>query len=45
VPIIVVSSVKIREIDEKYGILKTFDKAEMMPSDLLSSVANALEVA
>ena len=45
VPIIVVSSVKIHEIDEKYGILKTFDKAEMMPSDLLMTVSNALEVA
>ena len=45
VPIIVVSSVKIGEIDEKYGISKTFDKAEMMPRDLLNSVANALEVA
>jgi DNA-binding response OmpR family regulator len=45
VPIIVVSSVKIGEIDEKYGISKTFDKAEMMPRDLLNSVANALGVA
>lgn len=44
VPIIVVSSVKMHEIDEKYGILKSFDKSEMMPRDLIDAVAGAMEV-
>lgn len=38
VPIVVVSSVKIGEIDEKYGILRTFDKSEMLPQDLVNVV-------
>ena len=38
VPVIVVSSVKISEIDENYGVRKVFDKAEMTPQDLLATV-------
>lgn len=38
VPIVVVSSVKIGEIDEEYGILRTFDKSEMLPQDLINAV-------
>lgn len=43
VPIAVVSSVKIGEIDEKYGILRTFDKSEMLPQDLISVVNEVCE--
>lgn len=38
VPIVVVSSVKIGEIDEEYGVLRTFDKSEMLPQDLINVV-------
>ena len=38
VPVIVVSSVKISEIDENYGVRKVFDKAKMTPQDLLATV-------
>lgn len=38
VPVIVVSSVTIGEIDENYGVYKVFDKAKMMPRDLLMTV-------
>lgn len=38
VPVVVVSSVKIEDIDESYGVCKAFDKAEMTPQDLLATV-------
>lgn len=38
VPVIVVSSVKIEDIDENYGVYRVFDKAEMTPQDLLATV-------
>ena len=38
VPVIVVSSVKIDDIDENYGVYKVFDKAEMTPRGLLAAV-------
>ena len=38
VPVIVVSSVKIEDIDANYGVYKVFDKAVMTPQDLLVAV-------
>ena len=38
VPVIIISSVKIPDIDESYGVKKIFDKAEMTPQDLLVTV-------
>jgi len=44
VPIVVISSVRLPEIDEKYGIVRAFDKAEMTPGDLLRVVGNFVEL-
>jgi CheY-like chemotaxis protein len=38
VPVFVVSSVKIPEIDASYGVSRVFDKSEMLPKDLLAAV-------
>lgn len=44
VPIIIVSSVKIGEIDEKYGIFQSFDKATMLPGDLIDAVSRSMRL-
>lgn len=38
VPVFVVSSVNISDIDESYGVVRVFDKATMQPRDLLAAV-------
>ena len=38
VPVVVVSSVRLGELDESYGVYKVLDKAEMTPRDLLATV-------